>query len=529
MGMAGRSMAWAYGTERQRVQNVVTDSSVTPAVTRTIHYLHPDRTGGLFYERQSNGSTVEHRHFITAGDGVIGVVKTFGEGNATVAANPDHVNYWHKDPLGSVVAVTNASGAVLERMAYDAWGKRLNANGTTDPNGVLNPASTDRGFTGHEHLDELGFVHMNGRIYDPLLGRFLSPDPHIQAEDLLQNYNRYSYVLNNPLRYTDPSGEFWNIVAFIVGAALASSDNKDLKIIGSIMMMAALGPGVTAEPGLLHLAAGAEKLLPAVVSFASAAIANTIAYGPEAGIKAGLFAAAFTGAGGIPGELSPQRIMAHALLGCLQQATSGGQCGPGAAAAAFGKIATGLTGGIESGLAQFAITTVVGGTASVIGGGKFANGAAQAGFGYLFNDRSGAAAARAGSPSLEGDPYHPDSVRARQTPPYEANPEHGDRLRPNKTPEPADSRAVYERRAVRVAEGRWIGRSESGAYYQYFNNNRGVVHFSGVLSVDQVRQYGYASAINRIDARAHVDSLTRQQAQPSSSWRTAPPSRLGRY
>jgi RHS repeat-associated protein len=265
-------------------------------------------------------------------------------------------------------------------------GKRLNANGTTDPNGVLNPASTDRGFTGHEHLDELGFVHMNGRIYDPLLGRFLSPDPHIQAEDLLQNDNRYSYVLNNPLRYTDPSGEyFWHAVAFIVGAALASSGNKDLKIIGSIMMMAALGPGVTAEPGLLHLAAGAEKLLPAVVSFASATIANTIAYGPEAGIKAGLFAAAFTGAGGIPGELSPQRIMAHALLGCLQQATSGGQCGPGAAAAAFGKIATGLTGGIESGLAQFAITTVVGGTASVIGGGKFANGAAQAGFGYLFN------------------------------------------------------------------------------------------------------------------------------------------------
>jgi RHS repeat-associated protein len=252
----------------------------------------------------------------------------------------------------------------------------------------LGPGGDGRGYTGHEHLDELGFVHMNGRIYDPLLGRFLSPDPLIQAAELLQNYNRYSYVLNNPLRHTDPSGEyFWHAVAFIVGAALASSDNKDLKIIGSIMMMAALGPGVTAEPGLLHLAAGAEKLLPAVVSFASATIANTIAYGPEAGIKAGLFAAAFTGAGGISASLSPELVIAHALLGCAQQASSGGQCGPGAAAAAFGKIATGLTGGIESGpAAQFAITTVVGGTASVIGGGKFANGAAQAGFGYLLNE-----------------------------------------------------------------------------------------------------------------------------------------------
>ena len=60
--------------------------------------------------------------------GVIGVVKTFGLNNATVAANPDHVNYWHQDHLGSLVAVSNASGAVLERMAYDAWGKRLFPN-----------------------------------------------------------------------------------------------------------------------------------------------------------------------------------------------------------------------------------------------------------------------------------------------------------------------------------------------------------------------------------------------------------------
>jgi hypothetical protein len=83
--------------------------------------------------------------------------------------------------------------------------------------------------------------------------------------------------------------------------------------------------------------------------------------------------------------MSPERIIAHAVLGCVQQASSGGQCGPGAAAAAFGKIASGLTQGLGE-AAQFAVTTVVGGTVSVIGGGKFANGAAQAGFGYLFNE-----------------------------------------------------------------------------------------------------------------------------------------------
>jgi RHS repeat-associated protein len=140
-------------------------------------------------------------------------------------------------------------------LAFDAWGKRMQPNGTADPDGQLNLVSTDRGFTGHEHLDELGFVHMNGRIDDPLLGRFLSPDPHIQDEGLLQNYNRYSYVLNNPLRYTDPSGEVWQIVAFIVGAALASSNNRDLKVIGTLMMMAALAT-VNGEPGLLQMLAG---------------------------------------------------------------------------------------------------------------------------------------------------------------------------------------------------------------------------------------------------------------------------------
>ncbi|MFN7432124.1 MAG: RHS repeat domain-containing protein, partial [Betaproteobacteria bacterium] len=175
-------------------------------------------------------------------------------------------------------------------LAFDAWGKRMQPNGTADPDGQLNPASTDRGFTGHEHLDELGFVHMNGRIYDPLLGRFLSPDPHIQDEGLLQNYNRYSYVLNNPLRYTDPSGEvWWHVAAFIVGAALASSNNRDLKIVGTFLMMWALGPGAGTEPGLL-MHAGASKGL--AYSLA-AGISNTIAYGPEAGLKAGAFAAAF--------------------------------------------------------------------------------------------------------------------------------------------------------------------------------------------------------------------------------------------
>ena len=79
-----------------------------------------------------------------------------------------------------------------------------------DTNDSIIGLTTDRGFTLHEHLDEMGVIHMNGRIYDPLIGRFMSADPIIQAPGNLQNYNRYSYVMNNPLNLTDPSGfSFW--------------------------------------------------------------------------------------------------------------------------------------------------------------------------------------------------------------------------------------------------------------------------------------------------------------------------------
>ena len=71
-------------------------------------------------------------------------------------------------------------------------------------------STTPRGFTDQEHVDNLGVIHMNGRVYDPVLGRFLSPDPLVQAPYDSQTWNRYSYARNNPLRYTDPSGFCFN-------------------------------------------------------------------------------------------------------------------------------------------------------------------------------------------------------------------------------------------------------------------------------------------------------------------------------
>jgi RHS repeat-associated protein len=91
--------------------------------------------------------------------------------------------------------------------SFDAWGRRRSANDwnyTLDANDQ--PLFAGRGFTGHEFLSDFNLYNMNGRLYDPVVGRFLSPDPVIQDPLATQEYNRYSYCLNNPLKYSDPTG-----------------------------------------------------------------------------------------------------------------------------------------------------------------------------------------------------------------------------------------------------------------------------------------------------------------------------------
>ncbi|MCB1805743.1 MAG: RHS repeat-associated core domain-containing protein [Candidatus Competibacteraceae bacterium] len=103
-----------------------------------------------------------------------------------------------------MTALTRESDdSVIERYSYDAWGLRRNP--TTWAAATIS-AYEPRGYTGHEHLDDIGIIHMNGRVYSPSLGRMLSPDPVTQAPENGQNYNRYTYASNNPLKHTDPSG-----------------------------------------------------------------------------------------------------------------------------------------------------------------------------------------------------------------------------------------------------------------------------------------------------------------------------------
>ncbi len=121
--------------------------------------------------------------------------------------------YVLRDNVGSVDVVTSSAQTVLHRTSFDAFGARRESSWDADLSAAGFSAilgdvelNTSRGFTDHELLDRAELVHMNGRIYDPRLGRFLQADPLVQTPSFSQSYNRYAYVLNSPLSFVDPSG-----------------------------------------------------------------------------------------------------------------------------------------------------------------------------------------------------------------------------------------------------------------------------------------------------------------------------------
>ena len=125
----------------------------------------------------------------------------------SVTDNSEKYLYLHRDYLGSIVMLTDEDGNIAERRHFDPWGQVVKVE---DGAGKVLQGLTllDRGFTGHEHLQTVGLIHMNGRLYDPALHRFLQPDNYVQDPFNTQNFNRYGYCLNNPLLYIDPTGEY---------------------------------------------------------------------------------------------------------------------------------------------------------------------------------------------------------------------------------------------------------------------------------------------------------------------------------
>ena len=144
-----------------------------------------------------SGAVTTWRDYIKA-DGKLIAVRFNQAGTVTMG-------YFTLDHLGSVSVITDQNGNIVERDSYDAWGRRRDANGTDAVCGST-ASETTRGFTGQEEMDQVCLVNMNARLYDPTIGRFMQADPTVESPDVPQDLNRYSYVGNNPLSLTDPSG-----------------------------------------------------------------------------------------------------------------------------------------------------------------------------------------------------------------------------------------------------------------------------------------------------------------------------------
>ena len=285
--------------------------------------------------------------------------------------------YLYVDHIGSTDAITNASGTVLQRFTFDPWGKKTSGQ-------VISPVGasyTLRGFTGHESVEEADIIHMNGRIYDSTLGRFLQADPFIQAPKNTQSLNRYSYVLNNPLTLTDPSGYFsmsrwWR------------RNEQAVRTVAAITIN-------------IMVCGGGCTFMQAV---AVGAISGGIASGNVNGAAAGAFSAGvFYGIGSAFSEANCTtcykgdvltstakvgKVLSHAIAGGVMSQLQGGKFGHGFVSAGVSQAFSKQIDDLSNGNVKVIVAGLLGGTVSVASGGKFANGAITAAFARALNDQS---------------------------------------------------------------------------------------------------------------------------------------------
>ena len=164
--------------------------------------------------------------------------------------NASELDWTHTDNLGSVIAMTGINGNLIEAMGFDAWGSRRSLGGAppsiaTEPSQVTE-LTDNKGYTGQEMIDFLELAHLNGRVYDPLISKFLSGDPFVTDPVNGQNYNRYSYVLNNPANFTDPTG-------FSAASAACSTSDAGLSCQPDYNNQVVVAENSKGEAGFDHL------------------------------------------------------------------------------------------------------------------------------------------------------------------------------------------------------------------------------------------------------------------------------------
>lgn len=289
---------------------------------RTRYYAGPG------YEKDLKvGSPDRDIHYIDSPAGLIAIVVREG-GN-------DTYHYVYTDHLGTILTTTDNAGQVetVAEQNFDAWGRRRNPT-TWAYTAVTNPPDwLYRGYTSHEQLDLFGLINMNGRLYDPAVGRVLSPDNFVQDPFSTQGFNRYAYGLNNPLKYTDPDGQFIHI---IVGAVVGGLINGFLHIDrpGGFWKGAAIG---AAAGALVAATGGAAAVAASTGSFAGAFSAAAVSTASSGAIGGAIAATAGTAIG------SP-------VLGLGNKAVFGDPY----SLKQYGKdvLFAGITGGVASGLSS---------------------------------------------------------------------------------------------------------------------------------------------------------------------------------
>ncbi len=235
-----------YWPDGQRAKMELKNNGV---IYRTKYYMED-------FEREiSNGQTRDLVYVRGENDQYVSIVERVNNTNEkTYSVMTDY--------LGSVERILdNSTLAIVADKNHDAWGRERDPNDWSYLPTTRNSNGWDRGYTGHEHIPEFGIINMNGRLYDPVLGRMLSPDPYIMGTDNTQGYNRYAYAMNNPMSYTDPSG---NVVWFVpliyaaVNVAMDLSMNNGKMSFGQIALSAGMG-------ALGGLTSGATSVAGAIV------------------------------------------------------------------------------------------------------------------------------------------------------------------------------------------------------------------------------------------------------------------------
>lgn len=365
-----------YGTDRSRYKRV--DSSVTSGKKTTTLYI------GSVEKIYHHDNSIEWKRDIGGVVLITQVVSSSGEQKSQTK------HYYLKDHLGSITHIVDESGFSEKQLAYDPWGQRRKLD-LPDPaeSSVLASYAKDakpitsRGFTGHEMVYEVGIIHMNGRIYDPSLGRFLQADPFIQEPTLMASLNRYSYVLNNPLNAVDPTGYFFDplkkLRRNIIRASVKVFGAEVVNFVGSFVaghLGGSLGVAVWTYDFSRAMGASVnEARKGAAMSYASAEAFSHIG-GQDWGKTA--------------------KVVAHGVVGGVSSVMQGGKFGHGFVSAGFTKLLNvnniyGDAQGFGHSAARVTMAALIGGSISDVTGGKFANGATSAAMGQLFNGESEAA------------------------------------------------------------------------------------------------------------------------------------------